>query len=56
MTRGRGKGKISPQQVAEEVMKGLARNNYEINVGKVKLLVWINRFAPWLAKRILRNS
>lgn len=56
MTRGRGKGKISPDQVADEVIKALSKNNYEINVGKVKLLVWINRFAPWLAKRILRDS
>ncbi|NEO47693.1 MAG: SDR family NAD(P)-dependent oxidoreductase [Moorea sp. SIO4A3] len=56
MTKGRGKGKISPKQVADEVLNALSKNNYEINVGKVKLLVWINRFAPWLAKRILRGS
>ncbi|MDJ0574291.1 MAG: SDR family NAD(P)-dependent oxidoreductase [Xenococcaceae cyanobacterium MO_234.B1] len=56
MTRGRGKGKISPQQVADEVFKALSKNDYEIRVGKVKLLVWINRFAPWLAQRILRGS
>lgn len=54
MTKGRGKGKISPKQVADEVLNALKKNNYEINVGKVKLLVWINRFAPWLAQRILR--
>lgn len=56
MTKGRGKGKISPKQVADEVLNALNKNNYEINVGKVKLLIWINRFAPWLAKRILRSS
>lgn len=56
MTKGRGTGKISSKQVADEVLKALSKNNYEINVGKVKLLVWINRFAPWLAKRILRGS
>ncbi|NEP00104.1 MAG: SDR family NAD(P)-dependent oxidoreductase [Symploca sp. SIO2E9] len=56
MTRGRGKGKISPKQVADQILNALSKNNYEINVGKVKLLVWINRFAPWLAKRILRGS
>ncbi|RMF23082.1 MAG: SDR family NAD(P)-dependent oxidoreductase [Cyanobacteria bacterium J083] len=56
MTRGRGKGKISPKQVAQEVITALSQDNYEIHVGKVKLLVWINRFAPWLAQRILRGS
>lgn len=56
MTKGRGTGKISPKQVADEVLNAISKNNYEINVGKVKLLVWINRFAPWLAKRILRGS
>ncbi|MDJ0616247.1 MAG: SDR family NAD(P)-dependent oxidoreductase [Calothrix sp. MO_192.B10] len=56
MTKGRGKGKISPKQVADEILNALKKNNYEINVGKVKLLVWINRFAPWLAKRILRGT
>lgn len=56
MTKGRGTAKISPKQVADELLKALSKNNYEIYVGKVKLLVWINRFAPWLAKRILRGS
>ena len=56
MTEGRGQGKISPQQVAEEIMKALRKNHYEIKVGKVKLLVWINRVLPWLAESILRRS
>lgn len=56
MTRGRGKGKISPKQVAQEVFIGLKNNTEEIRVGKVKLLIFLNRFMPWLAERILRNS
>lgn len=56
MTRGRGSGKISPEQVATEVFRGLESNNYEIHVGKVKFLVWLNRFMPGLAERILRNN
>ncbi|MEH2361775.1 SDR family oxidoreductase [Nostoc sp.] len=56
MTRGRGKGKISPQQVAHEVFAAMERNRYEICVGKVKLLVLINRILPQLAAKILRNS
>lgn len=56
MTKGRGTGKISPQQVATEVFQGLRSNNYEIHVGKVKLLVLLNRFVPSLAEKILRNG
>jgi short-subunit dehydrogenase involved in D-alanine esterification of teichoic acids len=56
MTRGRGKGKISPEQVAKEVFEAMERDNYEIHVGKVKLLVLIQRVLPQLAERILRNS
>lgn len=57
MTREReNKGKISPEQVAKEVFKAMERDNYEIYVGKVKLLVLIQRVLPQLAERILRNS
>ena len=56
MTRGRGKGKISPQKVAKEVFEAMERDRYEMHVGKVKLLVLIQRVLPQLADRILRNS
>lgn len=56
MTKGRGKGKIKPKQVADEIMQAMRKNNYEIKVGKVKLLVWLNRLIPSLAETILRNS
>ncbi|MBE9008553.1 SDR family NAD(P)-dependent oxidoreductase [Fortiea sp. LEGE XX443] len=56
MTRGRGKGKIPPKQVAQEVFEAIERDKYEIHVGKVKLLVLIHRILPQLAEKILRNS
>jgi short-subunit dehydrogenase involved in D-alanine esterification of teichoic acids len=57
MTRGRDKkGKISPEQVAKEVFEAMERDKYEIYVGKVKLLVFLQRVLPQLAERILRNS
>jgi short-subunit dehydrogenase involved in D-alanine esterification of teichoic acids len=56
MTRGRGKGKISPKQVADEVFAAMERNRYEIHVGKVKLFVLIYRIWPQLAEKILRNG
>jgi uncharacterized oxidoreductase len=56
MTRGRGKGKISPRQVAREVCEAMKRDKYEIHVGKVKLLTLIHRLSPKLADKILRNG
>ncbi|MEM6344687.1 MAG: SDR family NAD(P)-dependent oxidoreductase [Bacteroidota bacterium] len=54
MTRGRGKGKISPDQLAAEFIRAFARDHYELSVGKVKLLKLINRLSPRLAERIMR--
>ncbi len=54
MTRGRGKGKISPEQLANEFMRAFKRDHYEVSVGKVKLLKLINRLSPRLAERIMQ--
>ncbi|GBE18310.1 putative oxidoreductase [archaeon BMS3Abin16] len=56
MTRGRGKGKISPETLAKEVIKGLKKDNYEIRVGLVKILFLVNRVLPSLAERVIRNG
>ena len=56
MTRGRGSGKITPEEVASATMDGMRRDHYEVRVGKTRLLWWINRVAPSLAEKILRNS
>ena len=56
MTAGRGRGKISPEQLVDEFLRGFARNQPEINIGKVGLLRLIQRLSPALADRILRNG
>lgn len=56
MTAGRGAGKLAPDAVASAVLDGMRRDRLEIAVGKVRLLRWIDRFAPLLAERILRNA
>jgi short-subunit dehydrogenase involved in D-alanine esterification of teichoic acids len=58
MTAGRGEKpgqKITTDQVAAETLEGMRRDRYEIRVAKVKLLHWVNRFAPGVAERILRR-
>ncbi len=56
MTAGRGKGKITPQQLAEEFWDGYRNDQWEMFIGKAKLLRWVNRLAPKLAEKILRTG
>ena len=55
MTKGRGKGKISPQKLVDEFIKGFKKNKYEINIQKVKLLRIINRISPSIAAKIMKG-
>lgn len=54
MTEGRGSGKLSVEKAAAEIIKGLDGSKPEIDVGKVKILRQINRFAPALARKIMK--
>lgn len=58
MTKGRGSErlKMNPQRVAAEILRGMERDKDEIRVGAVKALVWLNRLAPSLAERVLRDG
>ena len=56
MTAGRGKGKISPQQLVEEFIRAFKKNIYEVSIGKVKLLKFINRISPGLADKIMKGG
>jgi len=55
MTTGRGKGKISPEAAALEIIKGIEREKNEIYVGKARLLPLLIRLYPGLVKRILKK-
>lgn len=56
MTRGRGHKKISPEALADEFMIAFERDRREIPIGRVKLLMRLNRWVPGVAARILKNS
>lgn len=56
MTRGRGSGKLPPEAVAEQTLRGLERGHEEVLVGKARLLPWLLRLAPGLARRIMRKG
>jgi short-subunit dehydrogenase involved in D-alanine esterification of teichoic acids len=56
MTAGRGKGKISSAQLAQEFWEGFKADRYEMLIGKTKLLSLVNRLAPSVAKKIMRRG
>lgn len=55
MTKGRGSGKISPEQLVNEFIQAFAKNKFEVSIGKVKLLKLVNRISPKLAENIMKN-
>lgn len=56
MTRGRGRGKISPAQLADEFWQGFKRDRLEMLIGKTRLLSILNRLVPSAAERIMRRG
>ena len=56
MTAGRGKGKISSERLVDEFIIAFKNNQYEVNIGKVKLLKFLNRLVPTLAESIMKKG
>lgn len=56
MTQGRGKGKISPEEFAQQAVSKLNRSRETIPVGKARILHGLSKFAPSIVKKILKNS
>lgn len=56
MTQGRGKGKLSPERAAMDIICGIEKGLSVNNIGKVKLLYFLAIFAPWLARKIMKGS
>ncbi|GGF73967.1 SDR family oxidoreductase [Wenyingzhuangia marina] len=56
MTEGRGKSKISPEQLTTEFFRNFKKNKFESYIGKTKLLKYINRLSPRLADSLMKNG
>lgn len=56
MTKGRGKGKITPEALAAEALRGIESDRYEIRIGKTKILFALHRLLPSVAERIIKNG
>ena len=55
MTRGRGRGKITAQAAARQIVRGIQGGKPEIYVGASALLRVISRISPALAEAIMIN-
>ncbi|MDN5211523.1 SDR family NAD(P)-dependent oxidoreductase [Fulvivirgaceae bacterium BMA12] len=56
MTTGRGKNKITPDQLAGEFMTHFENDRFEVNIGKVKLLRGLLRIYPGFVYRLLKKT
>jgi uncharacterized oxidoreductase len=56
MTAGRGRGKLSPERCAAEILAGVRRGAAEIPIGRTRLLRGLQRLSPALAYRIMRDG
>lgn len=56
MTEGRGKSKITPEQLVDEFMRNFKADKLESYIGKTKLLKFIHQLFPKLADRIMKNG
>lgn len=56
MTKGRGKGKITPEALAAKALRGIESDRLEIRIEKTKILFALHRLLPSLAERILRSG
>ena len=56
MTTGRGKGKITPELAAQQIINGISQRRSEIYVGKARVLPILLRISPALVKRIMKRS
>lgn len=56
MVRGRGKGKISADAFADQMIAGVIKGRLVLHVGKTKLLYYLHRFMPKVAYRIMKHG
>lgn len=56
MTKGRGSGKISPEEAAFEMINALSKSGGRIDIGKVKFLRLLQRLSPALASQLMKGA
>ncbi len=54
MTKGRGKGKLSVEKAATDIILGMSKSGPVIDIGKVKALRFLQRLSPAIAQKIMK--
>jgi uncharacterized oxidoreductase len=56
MAKGQMEFKMSPAALVQEALQNVRRDRYEIQVGRAKGLIALNRFFPTLVESMVRNK
>lgn len=56
MTQGRGTGKISPKQAAQEIYDGAEKGKKEIHIGKMRILMKIRSLFPNFIENVMLKA
>lgn len=56
MTAGRGDDKLSSEEAANAILAGIGSDIEEHDIGKIRLLRKLIRFAPGIARKIMRRA
>ncbi len=56
MTEGRGTGKLSAAEAARAMLRGVERGVEDNDIGKVRVLRLLSRFAPGMARKIMKRA
>jgi uncharacterized oxidoreductase len=56
LAHGVGREKLTPQQVVDEIVRGLRQNRFEIRIGRVSALAALSRLMPSVADAIIARE
>jgi uncharacterized oxidoreductase len=56
MAQGQTGSKITPEALVQEVLRGIRRDQYEIQVGRTKMLILLNRLIPALVESTVMSK
>ena len=56
LANGFGRTKLPPDRVADEIVRGLRRDRFEIRIGRINALAVLSRLAPSLADAIMARE
>ncbi|NOH95561.1 SDR family NAD(P)-dependent oxidoreductase [Vibrio sp. 99-70-13A1] len=56
MTQGRGTNKITIEEAVDQLIYGVEKGIQDNDIGKVRLLRWLNRWSPNMASKLMKTA